>query len=261
MQRPRFLPISGVLVLLALLLAPSCVLVQAPHFRAHAGAFYSGLEGDVNTKSGAVSGDFNVAGDTGQNDDRFNGQFGVELELSPLTIQVSGFEYSQTGNGNYNGNFLGTPFAGRVRSDFQIQNLKGLIGFQVVDLEVFTAHLHAGVNYLTADLKLEDVSTNVSDSIDESLPIPVVGASVDVEIMEELKLSGQIDGLSVSVDDFDATILDAQAAIHYLPAQNVDIFLGYRQVDFDFEGPINKTTDTDVDLKLSGPIFGVGIRF
>ncbi|KAA3612721.1 MAG: hypothetical protein DWQ01_03170 [Planctomycetota bacterium] len=251
-----------------LLLLPACTLPgdatwSGAHLSAHAGGFYTGLDGDIKTttKNPKVTGNFDVGKDTGQSDDQLNGQIGFRLGFAPVELSLTAFDYSAEGTGRFNGNFLGTPFTGRVRSDFNIRNIKAMLGLDVFNSEWLRVGAQLGVSYMSTDLELQDLNSNTVEKIDEDLPIPVVGIRADVKLMDELSLGGEIAGLDITVDDFDATYIDAMAGLHYKPWDHVEAFLGYRLINIQFQGPIDNSTDADVDLDLSGPFFGIGIWF
>ena len=237
---------------------------NGPHGSAFLGGFYSGLSGDLRTTDRVgpvkVKGTANMDS-VGQGDDVFNPSGGVRLGFAPFEVGLSMFDYAETGSGKFTGRFLGKTFTGKVRSDFDVRNIKGTAGLDLWNSEQARIAVVLGVDYLDMDLLVQDLGTKISERIDEALPIPVVGVRGDVRLIEDLRLAGEFVGMDLKVEDFNATFFDLELALLYQFSANVEAFVGYRDLTIDFAGPLAKNQTVDANLGLSGPIFGVGLRF
>lgn len=258
--------------LLALLLPllPACALPgsaawSGAHLNAGIGAFAAAMDGTVQTvnKSGPpVTGTFDVD-QVGQGDRQYLAFGQARLGFAPLEIGLSAFDYSQTGTGTGGLTFLGTTFTGNVRSDFQIRGLQGTLGVDLFNSDLFRVGVLGGVDLLDVDLRVDGSAGGVTTSqrIDDSLPIPVVGLRADVGIIPDLRVGGQIVGLDINVSDYDARFLDWELGAHWSPLTAVEVFVGYRNLDIQFAGPLDNQNDVDVDVSLAGPFVGVGVSF
>lgn len=88
--------------------------------------------------------------------------------------------------------------------------------------------------------------------------LPVIGAHVRFDPLPYLSLRGALSGSSWSIDDIEATVLDAEG---YLVFQTEPGFLaaaGYRHLAIDAEDESEPVT---VDLTFSGPVLLVGFEW
>ena len=238
------------------------------HVNAGAGGFQSGLDGSVTT-------DFTVAGSPGSSTvnltenaglgkSQFNPYVDARIGVVPFEIGLTGFDYSDSGAGTLNGRYLGTTFSGSVQSDFELRSLRGTVGIDVIALDMLRVGLLGGVNYMDLNFALSGIDASsglrVNETIDEGLPIPVLGARADVGIIEDLRVGAQVLGLNLDVEDFDIDFLDFEAMLHYEPVPWVEAFVGYRAINFDWAG-MSGGEQVRADLEMSGPVFGVGISF
>lgn len=260
----RRLPIPLLLAPLSACVTPGDAAWSGLHANGLAGAYSTSLGGNVRTRSaagpGTVRGNFDVDR-VGQGDNVLTALGEVRLGIAPFELAVSAFDYSETGRGRFTGSFLGTPYTGAVRSDFDLRVLKGTLGIDVVNSAVARAGILVGVDYLDADLRLDDLATGVSAVVDEQLPVPVAGVRADVKLLDKLRLGGEVTGLDVSVQDFDATFLDAEAGLYFQPLSHFEVVLGWREVTIDFAGDTSSTEFVDVDVGFSGPFLAAGLTF
>lgn len=84
-------------------------------------------------------------------------------------------------------------------------------------------------------------------------PLPTVGLYGSTEIVPKLRLSGQIDYLSLKIGDYDGRLVNLQAGAAYSVTRNLRLGMMYRRVDYRLK--INKEAYTGrVDYTFDGPM-------
>lgn len=63
-------------------------------------------------------------------------------------------------------------------------------------------------------------------------PLPTIGAFGQWEPAERLTLSGRLDWLSLTIDDYSGRLVNAEAAVAYRLFKNLDAGMAYRYVDY-----------------------------
>ena len=96
----------------------------------------------------------------------------------------------------------------------------------------------------------------------EEAPIPMVGVRADFILPEGFRIGGEISGVTADVGDIDVTFLDIDAQIGWHPKGNewIEVLLGYRRMNFDFDGDLGSTS-LDAEIEFDGFYWGVGITF
>ncbi|TAH34605.1 MAG: hypothetical protein EYC70_16875 [Planctomycetota bacterium] len=257
------------LSLLALAI-PACVVPSdarwgGVHANGYAAGYYSNLGGSVSTRTqaggGSTSGSFNVDR-VGQGSHTLSSAAEVRAGFAPLELALSGFDYSETADGSFNGAFLGQQFSGAVQSDFDVRAVKATGGLDVVNNGQFRVGALVGGHYLDADISLTDSGSGASARFDDQVIVPVVGVRADVAILPEiLRAGGEITGMDVKVDEYDATFFDMMAAIYYTPVRPVEAVLGWRYTSMELDGDFTSKDSVTMDLEFSGPFLGVGLSF
>lgn len=255
----------SLLLLAGALAGPSCSLVgdvvAGPRGHASFGAYSGTMAGKVVSAVGPAVGvvDLEQAGVGGR---VLSSDFGVQAGWGGLDLTVSGYSFSQQSVGFVLGSFLGTTFPGPVSTDLEIQNLRALLGYNVVDTDIVRAGVLAGVDLYSVDLVVRDVLLlGLSESLDETLPVPVVGLRLEGQPLDVLLLSAQAHGMAVNTSGFDASLLTVEVGARAEPLDHVEVFLGWRHTATNFDGTTDGGKFVDADLTLSGPFFGVGATF
>lgn len=233
------------------------------HGNGYLAGYYTNLGGSVETRSqvggGTVAGNFNVDR-VGQGSNTLSPLAEVRVGLTPLEFALSGFDYSESASGSFNGNFLDQKFSGAVRSDFDVRAVQATGGLDVLSNELVRVGALVGLHYLNADLRL--AGAGASASFNDSVTVPVVGVRGDVAIVPGvLRAGGQITGMDIKVSDYDATFFDMLAGLYYLPAEPVEVVLGWKYTSMELEGDFTGTDRIHADLEFSGPFLGVGLTF
>lgn len=83
-------------------------------------------------------------------------------------------------------------------------------------------------------------------------PIPTVGLYATFEVAPRVTINARADYLSLGIDDYDGSILNAQAAVSYRFTENFGIGVGYRYVDYDLDVE-RDTYVASFDYKFWGP--------
>lgn len=83
-------------------------------------------------------------------------------------------------------------------------------------------------------------------------PIPTVGLYATFEVMPNVTINARADYLSLGIDDYDGSILNAQAAVSYRFSRNFGIGVGYRYVDYDLDVEKDNYV-AQFDYKFWGP--------
>jgi hypothetical protein len=83
-------------------------------------------------------------------------------------------------------------------------------------------------------------------------PIPTVGLYGTFEVAPRVTINARADYLSLGIDNYDGSILNAQAAVSYRFTDNFGVGVGYRYVDYDLD--VERTNYTGhFDYKFWGP--------
>jgi hypothetical protein len=65
--------------------------------------------------------------------------------------------------------------------------------------------------------------------------MPTVGLYGTFEVMPRVTINARADYLSLGIDEYDGSVLNAQAAVSYRFTDNFGIGVGYRYVDYDLD--------------------------
>ena len=83
-------------------------------------------------------------------------------------------------------------------------------------------------------------------------PLPTLGLYGSIRVAPQVTLSGRADYLSLSVDNYDGRLFNAQAAATYRILENVGVGVAYRYVDYRVD--VEKDDwDGRVKYKFRGP--------
>ncbi len=83
-------------------------------------------------------------------------------------------------------------------------------------------------------------------------PMPTVGLYGTFEVAPRVTINARADYLSLGIDDYDGSVLNAQAAVSYRFSKNFGVGVGYRYVDYDLD--VEKTNYVaSFDYKFWGP--------
>jgi hypothetical protein len=83
-------------------------------------------------------------------------------------------------------------------------------------------------------------------------PMPTVGLYGTFEVMPHVTINARADYLSLGIDDYDGSILNAQASISYRFTDTFGIGVGYRYVDYDLDVEKDNYV-ASFDYQFNGP--------
>jgi len=83
-------------------------------------------------------------------------------------------------------------------------------------------------------------------------PLPTIGAFATAKVHPRIELNGRLDWLSLSIDDYDGRLLNAQVSASYAISGNLALGVAYRYVDYRL-GVDKDGWDGRVRYKLFGP--------
>ena len=225
------------------------------------------LDGSIDTNTEVSPGvfvttEFDLEDNGGQDESQAAIYASAQVGIAPFELRASGFEYSNEASGVFNGEFLGTTFTGPVDTDFQLIAYKATLGFDLINLERIRVGAMIGATVLDLDLAVtSSLVPGVEETLDEVVPAPVVGARVDVKVVDPIRIGGELTLLPLDeVEDFDVSFVDWELGVHFEPLPYLEIFGLYRNIHVEVDGEIDGS-DAAVDLGISGPVVGVAITF
>ena len=252
------------LVLVLALLATGCAVPQLSATPRYA---YVSLEGDLlardttNLGTAVTSSDLESMG-LDESEGAPGGRIDFKWGSPHLIVQGIEAEFSGTGTATGTLTSNGVTISGGlpVATDFDYSSVSGLLVFDVIPTKTVDLGLGFGVNMLDVDFTLTQGANVITT--DESLPVPVLAANGSVQV-GDLELGLLLSGLSISVDDGEGTILDADASLRWrwFGGKNharTSFILGWRQTDLDIEYD-DGADDFEADIEMSGPYFGIQI--
>lgn len=236
---------------------------STPELQAQAGYMLAKVDGNFGYVQGSsqavVSQDVGSAFGLGSNQGAPYGR--VTLDTGVPTLSVSGFTFSDSGDGTLNARFgqiNPTGVAVPVHSDLTFTNLKGALAF---DIDIGPVAISPGlaVDWFDIDLMVADRFGITTERVQLTgpLPLPFLRAEADLGPVTALAEVGYIGGTLSGVD---AKLLDIEAQLQVRPTGWLDLFVGYRYLGLSANGTVSNDT-YDVDLNIGGLMFGGGVRF
>ena len=127
----------------------------------------------------------------------------------------------------------------------------GAIGLHATELEFsISGQGSAGGAPVSSQVRRKDVLA----------PMPTLGLYTTFEVMPRVTINARADYLSLGIDDYDGSLLNAQASISYRVMDNVGIGVGYRYVDYDLDVTKPNVIGT-FDYQFWGPSFFIEAGF
>lgn len=244
----------------------SLVACSTPRLDATARYGQYDLDGEVGLGSSGVtaSNDFSDLGLDGDSSDA-----GAVVDFkwgSPhLTISTQSSAYSGDGtlasDVSFDGDTIGAGSS--VSSDLDLGLTTAALTFDMVPGPVELG-IGFGVTLLDLDMQFVEAGTGTEVTTDEQAPIPVLAARAGFEI-GSFEISGLLSGLSVDVDDFEASMFDLDISGRWNFIGGDDhlggsLVLGWRDVDLDLEYE-DDADFVNLDFGYSGPYVGLLLRF
>lgn len=253
--------IRHLLALSGLVLATSCYQFE---ITAQAGFAELGLDGDIGYVSGTggVSAREDIESGLGLGEDQGTPYVRAAVDFGTPNLAVSAFAFEDDGRGMLSQNFGSVPMGTPVLSEFELTSGKVSYSFEIPIGPVSIAPGLA-VNFIDLSIFVRDTfgpSGLRSERVELQAPLPMGFVRGEVDVLGYVQLVGEAGYIKVDVEDVEAEMLDIEALVELTMFEPLNLFAGYRSIDFTGEGEIDGDS-VNIDIGLSGFIVGGGIRF
>ena len=159
------------------------------------------------------------------------------------------------------------PASVEVDSEFKSNVYRATVGYSFILND--KAELGAGIGLHATDfeLALNGMASVGGGALQQEsrarsflAPMPTVGIYGAWNISNKLTLSGRVDYLSLSIDDYSGSLVNAQAALGYRVTRNIMVGAAYRYVAYDLDVEKDDYT-AGVDYDFNGPSIFVRVGF
>jgi hypothetical protein len=153
------------------------------------------------------------------------------------------------------------PAGDQVQTEFSMDSYAMLLGYKFVDGEQLDLTLLFGAAVFRARMEMED-DNGVSAEEDSTIPSPVVGLAMNLDLSDSFTLRGQVVGMSLDTSDASGEAFDAEAALSWTLFEGLYITAGYKlfRADAEFDTDIEDKPNKG-DFDIEGPFFGLGLVF
>ena len=235
-------------------------------FAARPSAWFPQIDGSVSLDDGAGF-STGLTLDNELNLDDLEPTFSGEVNLRILRSDfwLSGFIYDSSDSNTLTQTvtFGNITFTGTTTLDatFELDNLRFAYGIAILDEGGVRVSPLVGVHYFRVSASLSAVLLGVpiSESIEEDLAIPFVGARAEIAFSDFL-ITAEVSVFFIDVDTFEAPFVDLLGTFTWRPTPNIAIFAGYRYILFDVRST-DLGRDFSIELEIHGPIVGAELRF
>ncbi|MBU1170439.1 MAG: TIGR04219 family outer membrane beta-barrel protein [Proteobacteria bacterium] len=244
------------LVFLLSVPASSFALLGVVDFEAAVGGWYATPSGTMKYKANdGIKSDLEDS--FGFEDEAFAmGRVKLDLPVIPVIyLMATPMEFK--GDAKQSFNFNGQDFTtgAKTKLTFNQYDLALYYGVPFLGLATLgTVHVNAGINVrliqAKADIQSEDLS--VSDSMDMTIPLPMLYLSADVSPVDMFAIEAEIRALSVGY----GSVVSAIARLRINALGPVFVTAGYRYEDMSVD-----KDDFEADITISGPFAEVGLKF
>ena len=251
--------IRHLLAIPALVLFTSCYQFD---FTLQAGYAELGLDGDVgyDNGTGGVAFQEDIETGLGLGADQGTPYARAVMDFGTPVLAISAFSFEDDGRGVLTQDFGDISAGLPVQTDFELTSIKGAYTFDI-PIVPGIASIQPGiaVNYFDLFIDARDTLGISQQTVDLTGPIPLAYLRGEVEL-GMFSLTAEAGYLEVDVDDVSGSLLDAEAQLAINPAPLLELFVGYRLLEFQVDGQIDGDT-VDTDFTLSGLMIGGGVRF
>ncbi|MFY9344873.1 MAG: hypothetical protein WAT39_20435 [Planctomycetota bacterium] len=185
----------------------------------------------------------------------------LTIDTGVPVIAVSGFVLEDEGTGVLQASFgdSGLLNAGApVRSEFTMANAKISYAFEIpIGPVSFMPGL--AVDYIDLDVEIADLIGITTERVQLQAPIPLGFARLEVDL-KWFSAVAEVGYLEVDVEDVNTSLLDIEALLMFHPTSLLNLFAGYRSIEFEGDGIIDNDSFA-TDLQISGFMVGGGLRF
>lgn len=131
------------------------------------------------------------------------------------------------------------PLAASVTSELTTDVYRLVIGYSFVRTDKAEVGAALGLHATDFEVGIEGLGTVGGTTAqteqrrqDFLAPLPTLGLFGSFEVLPRLTLSGRVDYLSLSIDDYDGRLLNAQAKLSYRVTRNIGVGAAWRHVDY-----------------------------
>lgn len=222
-----------------------------------------GLSGDIQADDSGLPGTkLDLKSDLGIDEESYPAlEAFAGLGNHHLSLTYYRADYSGTNTLTTPINFGGTTFDAnaQLKSSLEYDVYDLVYRYDLLDLENIAAGFSLGfvakVKYFDGNVGINGETAGIasSESVDFTVPIPMVGLNLHVGILADLL---ELRVLATGMSYGDGTVLDGMADISYTPFPLIDIHGGYRVFTIDVE-----TDDVEFNYDTSGPYVAVSVSF
>ena len=225
--------------------------------------WFPGLSGDVKVDESGLPGtkldfkdDLDIDEESYPAVEAFAGLGNHHLSLSYYRADYSGTN-TLTTDINFGGEIF--SFTAPINSSLEYDVFDLVYQYDLLDLENIMAGFSLGfvakVKYFDGNLGIDGEVGGfpASESVDFSVPIPMVGLNLHVGIIADLL---ELRVLATGISYGDGTVLDGMADISFTPFPLMDIHGGYRVFTIDVDAD-----DVEFNYDTSGPYVAVTVSF
>jgi hypothetical protein len=184
------------------------------------------------------------------------------------TIEFGYFDFSRTGRQRINTtiDFGDGIFEidTNVNTQFDAEVFRLNARYGVYLSENITISGIIGVHATDFDLRLDasDDIEGLSESLNEIVPVPLIGALVEYRFNEQFALSAKVEYIDLEVDDIQGGILNSEVALDYSYSQSFGLRLAYTSFQIDGEtDDFTRSFTGLVDYRYRGPELLVRFSF
>ena len=237
--------------------------VQAFEVGVRAYYWLPGLSGDVKADTSVLPGTkLDLKSDLGFDEESYPAvEVFAGLGDHHLSLSYYRADYSGTNTLTTTVNFGGTIFdaAAQLNSSLEYDAYDLVYRYDLLDLENIMAGFSLG---LVAKVKYFDGNVSIdgdvggfpeSESVDFTVPIPMVGLNLHVGILTDLL---ELRVLATGISYGGGTVMDGMADISFTPFPLIDIHGGYRVFTIDVDAD-----DVEFNYDTSGPYVAVTVSF
>lgn len=147
-----------------------------------------------------------------------------------------------------------------LSSRFDTDIYRLTIGYAFIRNEQMEVRVDGGLHATNFDLELsgqiavgEDSFSSQTRKKDFLAPLPTIGVSGIYAFSPQLSVLGRVDYLSLTIDDYDGGLTNAQISLDYRAFNNVSFGIMYRYVDYDLD--VDKPSwEGSFSYQYSGPV-------
>ena len=183
----------------------------------------------------------------------------LELGAGIVGLTASAFQFSSSGPGTLTADFgnlsAGTP----VDSDIDFLNIKSAITIDLIDVGFLRIAPGFGVDYLDLDMEVRATNIAALERLQVQVPAPLGFVQGEVKL-GPVGITADFGAMSINTEEVDGDYFDFEGLVHVKPLPHVELFGGYRWIQFDASGEVDGQM-YDADLQLRGWFVGGGVTF